>query len=200
MKKSMGIENTTLVREARNARRAAAGAAAFAWPPEAAAAADAMTISCFGQITRTTLKNMTVPNRAPVRIVMAQGVDHAPDPSGDSPKRFPRIASPVRNVTIAPPRNHHGKHHQAYITNLNNALAKHPELSSKSLEELLRGIHTVPEDIRTAVRNNAGGHHNHSLFWTIMAPAGNGGGGEPSGKLADAITETFGEFTKFKEQ
>jgi len=94
---------------------------------------------------------------------------------------------------------HHGKHHQAYITNLNNALAKHPELSSRSLEELLRGIHTVPEDIRTAVRNNAGGHHNHSLFWTIMAPAGNGGGGEPSGKLADAIKESFGDFAKLKE-
>jgi len=94
---------------------------------------------------------------------------------------------------------HHGKHHQAYITNLNNALAKHPELSSRSLEELLRGIHTVPEDIRTAVRNNAGGHHNHSLFWTIMAPAGNGGGGEPSGKLSDAIKESFGDFAKLKE-
>lgn len=95
---------------------------------------------------------------------------------------------------------HHGKHHQAYITNLNNALNKHPELLDKSLEELLRGITSVPEDIRTTVRNNAGGHHNHSLFWTIMAPAGKGGGGEPSGNLADAIKRTFGEFAKFKEQ
>ncbi len=81
---------------------------------------------------------------------------------------------------------HHGKHHQAYITNLNNALNKHPALLDKSIEELLRGISSVPEDIRTAVRNHGGGHHNHSLFWMIMAPAGKGGGGEPTGKLADA--------------
>ena len=95
---------------------------------------------------------------------------------------------------------HHGKHHQAYITNLNNALAKHPELAERSLEELLRGLNSVPDDIRTAVRNNGGGHHNHSLFWTILAPASKGGGGEPSGTLADAIKRTFGDFTKFKEQ
>jgi len=95
---------------------------------------------------------------------------------------------------------HHGKHHQAYITNLNNALNKHPELSSRSVEELLRGINAVPEDIRIAVRNHGGGHHNHSLFWTIMAPAGKGGGGEPTGALADAIRKTFGDFTKLKEQ
>jgi superoxide dismutase, Fe-Mn family len=95
---------------------------------------------------------------------------------------------------------HHGKHHQAYITNLNNALNKHPELAGNSVEELLRGINTIPEDIRTTVRNNGGGHHNHSMFWTIMAPAGKGGGGEPSGKLADAIRRTFGDFAKFKEQ
>jgi Fe-Mn family superoxide dismutase len=95
---------------------------------------------------------------------------------------------------------HHGKHHQAYINNLNTALNKHPELLSKDVEELLRGIASVPEDIRTTVRNNGGGHHNHSLFWTIMAPAGKGGGGEPGGKLADAIGRTFGGFAKFKEQ
>jgi superoxide dismutase, Fe-Mn family len=95
---------------------------------------------------------------------------------------------------------HHGKHHQAYVTNLNNALQKHPELAAKSLDDLLRGINSVPEDIRTAVRNNGGGHHNHSLFWTIMAPAGKGGGGAPSGALAAAIKRTFGDFAKFKEQ
>src|SRR5216117_4225949 len=67
---------------------------------------------------------------------------------------------------------HHGKHHQAYITNLNNAIAKHPELASKTVEDLLRGIKSIPEDIRTAVRNHGGGHHNHSLFWTIMAQIG----------------------------
>jgi len=91
---------------------------------------------------------------------------------------------------------HHGKHHQAYVNNLNAALDKHPELHDKSLEDLLKGINSVPEDIRTAVRNNAGGHHNHSLFWTIMGPKA---GGEPAGKLADAITKQLGGFAKFKE-
>src|SRR2546429_5714054 len=94
----------------------------------------------------------------------------------------------------------HGKHPQAYVTNLNAALDKHPELQQKTLEDLLRGINGIREDIRTAVRNNGGGHHNHSLFWTIMAAAGKGGGGEPSGALADAIKKTFGDFAKFKEQ
>ena len=75
---------------------------------------------------------------------------------------------------------HYTKHHQAYVTNLNAALDKHPELHSKGLEDLLRGINTVPEDIRGAVRNKGGGHHNHSLFWTIMKK---GGGGEPTGAL-----------------
>ncbi len=95
---------------------------------------------------------------------------------------------------------HHGKHHQAYVNNLNAALDKHPALYEKSLEALLRGITSVPEDIRTAVRNNGGGQHNHSLFWTIMAPAGKGGGGEPGGALADAIKQAFGGFAPFKEQ
>lgn len=91
---------------------------------------------------------------------------------------------------------HHGKHHQAYVNNLNAALDKHPELHQKSLEDLLKGINSVPEDIRTAVRNNAGGHHNHSLFWTVMGPKA---GGEPAGPLADAIKKSFGDFAKFKE-
>src|SRR5881628_2732110 len=95
---------------------------------------------------------------------------------------------------------HHDKHHQAYGNNLNAALDKHPELYEQTLEELLRGINSVPDDIRTAVRNNGGGHHNHSLFWTIMAPPAKGGGGEPGGALADAINKTFGDFAKFKEQ
>jgi Fe-Mn family superoxide dismutase len=91
---------------------------------------------------------------------------------------------------------HHGKHHQAYINNLNAALDKHPEFHKKTLEELLGNISAVPEDIRGAVRNNAGGHHNHSLFWTIMAPKA---GGAPSGTLGDAIKATFGDFAKLKE-
>jgi len=92
---------------------------------------------------------------------------------------------------------HHGKHHQAYVNNLNAALAKHPELDTWPLEDLLKKINQVPEDIRTAVRNNAGGHHNHSLFWTWMGPKA---GGEPTGAVGDAIKKTFGDFTKFKEQ
>ncbi len=92
---------------------------------------------------------------------------------------------------------HHGKHHQAYVNNLNPALDKHPELFQWTLEDLLRKINQIPEDIRTAVRNNAGGHHNHSLFWTIMGPKG---GGEPTGALADALKKTFGGVDKLKEQ
>src|SRR5437763_16059117 len=91
---------------------------------------------------------------------------------------------------------HHGKHHNAYVTNLNAALDKHPELQSKSVEDLLKNINTVPEDIRTAVRNNGGGHVNHTLFWQIMAPTG---GGAPTGALADAINGSFGAFDKCKE-
>jgi Fe-Mn family superoxide dismutase len=91
---------------------------------------------------------------------------------------------------------HHGKHHNAYVTNLNAALEKAPELADKSLDDLLRNLNSVPEAVRTAVRNNGGGHWNHSQFWQTMGP--NGGGG-PTGKLADAITSAFGDFEKFKE-
>ena len=92
---------------------------------------------------------------------------------------------------------HHTKHHQAYVNNLNAALEKAPELQNKTLDELLRNLNAVPDSIRTAVRNNGGGHWNHSMFWTIMSPQG---GGEPSGALADAIANSFGDFAKFKEQ
>ena len=93
---------------------------------------------------------------------------------------------------------HHGKHHAAYIANLNKALESAPELASKSLEELLaNNCGIVPEGIRTAVRNNAGGHWNHSMFWQIMGP---GKGGAPVGHLAQAITGAFGTFDSFKEK
>ena len=92
---------------------------------------------------------------------------------------------------------HHGKHHQAYVTNLNAALEKAPELADKPLDALLRDLSAVPEAIRTAVRNNGGGHWNHSQFWKWMAP---NAGGAPTGKLADAINSSFGDFEKFKEQ
>ena len=92
---------------------------------------------------------------------------------------------------------HHDKHHGAYVSKLNAALEKHPELQKKSVEELLRNINSVPEDIRTAVRNNAGGHANHSVYWTIMAPKA---GGPATGKIADALKQSFGDFNKFQEK
>jgi Fe-Mn family superoxide dismutase len=92
---------------------------------------------------------------------------------------------------------HHGKHHAAYVTNLNGALDKHPALHGKSVDDLVKGITTVPDDIRTAVRNNGGGHINHTMFWEIMGP---GAGGAPTGAIADAINGTFGSFDAFKTQ
>ncbi|MFT4412644.1 superoxide dismutase [Fredinandcohnia humi] len=92
---------------------------------------------------------------------------------------------------------HHTKHHNTYITNVNNALAGNEELLSKSVEDLVSNLDAVPEAIRTAVRNNGGGHANHSLFWTILSP---NGGGEPTGDIAEAITSKFGSFDAFKDE
>jgi len=92
---------------------------------------------------------------------------------------------------------HHDKHHAGYVSKLNGALEGHSDLAGKSVEDLLRGIDQVPEAIRTAVRNNGGGHANHSLFWTVMSP---NGGGAPSGDLARAIDGAFGSFDSFKER
>jgi len=92
---------------------------------------------------------------------------------------------------------HHGRHHQTYVNNLNAALEGHPELQSKSVEELISNLDAVPESIRTAVRNNGGGHANHKLFWEVMAP---NAGGEPKGEIAEAINAAFGSFEKFKEE
>jgi len=99
---------------------------------------------------------------------------------------------------------HHGKHHAAYVNNLNAALEKHPELAGKSAEDLIKHLSTVPEDIRTAVRNNGGGHVNHTMFWQVMGPSTGSGrgpmGGAPKGKIGDAINASFGSFDTFKEQ
>jgi len=92
---------------------------------------------------------------------------------------------------------HHDKHHQAYTDKLNAAIEKHPELAGKSAEELLADISALPEDIRSAVRNNGGGYVNHNMFWKIMKQ---GGGGEPTGAIADAIKSTFGSFDDFKKE
>jgi superoxide dismutase, Fe-Mn family len=92
---------------------------------------------------------------------------------------------------------HHDKHHAAYVTNVNNALKDQPNLANKSVEALISDLNSVPENIRTAVRNNGGGHANHTLFWEIMKP---GGSNQPTGALAQAINSTFGGFDQFKQQ
>jgi Fe-Mn family superoxide dismutase len=93
---------------------------------------------------------------------------------------------------------HYNKHHNGYVTKLNNAVEGHADLQSKSVEELLASIESIPENIRTAVRNHGGGHANHSLFWQIMSPTS--GGGTPAGELSDHINQVFGNFDSFKEQ
>lgn len=92
---------------------------------------------------------------------------------------------------------HHSKHHNAYVANLNAALEKHPELADKSAEDLVKDLNSVPQDIRGAVRNNGGGHLNHTLFWVCMSPDG---GGAPGGTLADSIKDAFGSFDAFKDE
>jgi Fe-Mn family superoxide dismutase len=92
---------------------------------------------------------------------------------------------------------HHGKHHQTYVNNLNAAIEKAPELASKSLDDLIRNVDKAPEAVRTAIRNNGGGHWNHSMFWQIMSP---NAGGEPGGNLGNAVRSAFGDFAKVREQ
>ena len=92
---------------------------------------------------------------------------------------------------------HHDKHHNTYVTNLNAAIEKYPELGEKSVEELISDMDAIPTDIKTAVQNNGGGHANHSFFWKIMAP---NAGGEPTGEIKEAIDEAFGDFATFKEE
>lgn len=92
---------------------------------------------------------------------------------------------------------HHGKHHNTYVTNLNKALEGHDDLANKDVDELIKDLDALPENIRTAVRNNGGGHSNHSLFWQILSP---NGGGEPTGEIGEAIKNKWGSFDKFKEE
>ncbi len=91
---------------------------------------------------------------------------------------------------------HHDKHHQAYVTNLNAAIEKHPDLGKHTPEDLLRSLDTLPDDVKGAIRNNGGGHVNHTMFWAIMAPKG---GGEPTGAIGEQITKDFGSFEDFKK-
>ena len=101
------------------------------------------------------------------------------------------------NIDEQTMRIHHDKHHGTYVTNVNNALANHPDLAALPVEQLIQNLGRVPEDIRTTVRNNGGGHANHSFFWPSMAP---NAGGQPGGALAEAINQTFGSFDAFKDQ
>lgn len=101
------------------------------------------------------------------------------------------------NIDEQTMRIHHDKHHQGYVNKLNAALEGHPDLQDKAVEDLLKDLDSIPEDIRTAVRNNGGGHANHSLFWTIMSPDG---GSQPGGALGDAINSAFGSFDEFKDK
>ncbi len=110
------------------------------------------------------------------------------------PYAFDALAPHIDEETM---KIHHGRHHNTYVTNLNNALEGHADLADKSLEELISNLDALPESIRTAVRNNGGGHANHTLFWEVMSP---NGGGEPTGELLDAINATFGSLDTFKEE
>jgi Fe-Mn family superoxide dismutase len=128
------------------------------------------------------------------RISLAQ----TPAPSG--PFTLPPLPYPAEalepHIDAQTMTIHHDRHHQSYVANLNTALAKAPDLAKKPIEEILRDLNAVPEAIRTAVRNNGGGHANHVQFWTLMGPKA---GGPPTGAIADALTSTFGSFDKFKE-
>ncbi|HIN10142.1 MAG TPA: superoxide dismutase [Acidobacteria bacterium] len=112
----------------------------------------------------------------------------------DLPYDFNALAPHIDEQTM---RIHHGKHHAAYVAKLNGALEAHPDLQGKSVEELIGDLDALPEGIRTAVRNNGGGHANHTLFWQMMAP---GAGGAPTGQIADAINSAFGSFDGLKEK
>jgi Fe-Mn family superoxide dismutase len=112
----------------------------------------------------------------------------------DLPYDYSALEPHIDEMTM---RIHHDKHHNGYVTNLNKALESAPALQNKSVDDLLKDLSKVPENIRTAVQNNGGGHYNHSMFWTIMGPKA---GGEPSGELADALKAAFGDFASFKEK
>ena len=114
----------------------------------------------------------------------------------DLPYAFDALEPTIDTQTM---QIHHDKHHNAYVTNLNKAIDGLSEYESMSIEQLVYNMEKIPHDIQTAIRNNGGGHCNHSLFWSIMAPANNGGGGEPTGELAEAINTACGSFAEFKE-
>jgi Fe-Mn family superoxide dismutase len=152
---------------------------------------------------RDLLKQIGIGAAALAAQPLTKFVSAAEPPATDGPTGFRLPPLPYAYDALEPHldaetmRLHHGKHHQAYVTNLNAALKDHPDLLAKPIEQLLRDLPTLPATVRTAVRNHGGGHYNHMLFWTCMKP---NGGGEPTGKLATAIAGQFGSFAAFKEQ
>src|SRR5260370_1010095 len=145
-------------------------------------------------------RGLQVRNRRPLRLIPGYEDKYRPREGSAMPFVLPPL--PYGFDALAPHIDaktmeiHHDKHHAAYIANANKALENHPTLAAKSVEDLLWGINEVPEDIRTVIRNNAGGHSNHSIFWTIMGP---GGGGNPQGRIGDGIKTAFGSYDAFKE-
>ncbi len=150
-------------------------------------------------IKRTALLSATVATISPFADLRAQPAAPSPNPSG--PFKLPPL--PYAYDALEPHIDartmeiHHGKHHAAYVNNVNKALAEFPDQAKKSVEQLIQNLDSVPEKIRTAVRNNGGGHLNHSLFWQMMKK---NGGGAPKGDLAKAIEKSFGGFDKLKEK
>jgi Fe-Mn family superoxide dismutase len=134
-----------------------------------------------------------------VRLARAQATGGAAAPSG--PFTLPPLPYPPDalepHIDAKTMEIHHDKHHAAYVTNLNKAIAEFPDLAGKKIEDLLKDVHGLPQKIQTAVQNQGGGHYNHTLFWQMMKK---GGGGEPKGELASAIAKAFGNFGAFKEQ
>lgn len=132
-------------------------------------------------------------------LVIFSGQAFAQTPAPGGPHKLPPLSyaydalEPVIDTLTM--QTHHDKHHAAYVNNLNTALARYPDLQNKSAEDLIRNLNSIPEEIRTTIRNNAVGHVNHSMFWEIMKPKG---GGDPSGKISEAIKRDFGSFENFK--
>ncbi len=147
------------------------------------------TASFFGSVTNSSWAN-PVPAKSTATTVVATDVFKLPPLTYDYNALEPHIDATTMKF-------HHDKHHAAYVKNLNAAVAKYPQLKTKTVEELLLNLNTLPKDIQNSVRNNGGGHLNHSMFWQIMGPKG---GGVPTGAIAAAINTNFGSFDKFKTQ
>ncbi|MBW4610421.1 MAG: superoxide dismutase [Hassallia sp. WJT32-NPBG1] len=163
-----------------------------------------LLIACQPQQVAT--DSITTPTAAPIQTTTPATVQQRPVAYPDrqlsaNPAQLPPLPYPNNALEKAIDANtmqlHHDKHHQSYVDNLNNALKQQPNLQSRSVEAMLRDLNSIPEDIRTTVRNNGGGHLNHTIFWQIMSPQG---GGQPTGEIAQEINQSFGSFDAFKKQ